>query len=417
MAEVVMPRLSDTMERGTIAKWLKKEGDRVTKGEPLVEIETDKANMVLDAYDEGVLERIAVREGQTVPIGEPIAYISSERTVGSAPAAAQVAPAGAKPPAVTPAPNAGQPTRPAEPEAEEEERLKVSPIARRIAQEHGIDLSLVKGSGPGGRIVKEDVEEVLRRQQGAPAGQPGRPAAPSPAAPQATGAGLESRLAPLSRMQHTIAQRMVESKSKAPHFYVTNEVNMDNAHRFLQELNRALGGKDKVGVNDLFIKAAGLALRKFPEVNASFRDDQIEYYERCNVGIAVAVPQGLVVPVLRDADRKTLAEIAVEVGELIAKTRSNRLAPAEREAGTFTVSNMGMFDVEQFAAIITPPQSAILAVGSIKQVPAVVDGEVRVVSQVKSTLSADHRVFYGATAAQFLQEMKRLLDNPLLLLL
>lgn len=427
MAEVAMPRLSDTMEQGTVAKWLKLEGEPVAKGEPLVEIETDKANMVLDSYESGILESIVVHEGQTVPIGQPIAYIATERAVGK-PAAPAAGAAPAAPPKAVPTPPtpAQPPVSPPPEEVEAPERIKASPIARRIAEEHGVDLSQVTGTGPGGRITKEDVESFLRQRTERPAAAPApavqpRPAPtapPAPAVPPGPAVpATESETVPMTRMQSTIARRMTESKTTAPHFYVTNSVTIDAALDLRRALNAALGEQGQIGINDLVVKAAALALRKFPDVNASYHDGQLEYHKRINIGIAVAVPHGLIVPVLRDADRKSLAEIAREGQDLIERTRSNRLAPAEWEGGTFTVSNLGMFDVDEFVAIITPPQSGILAVGSIQPRPMVVDEQIKIARRVKLTVSADHRVFYGAMAAEFLQEIKRLLENPLSLLL
>lgn len=412
--EVVMPRLSDTMQEGTVLKWLKKEGEEIKKGEPLAEIATDKANMELESYYSGVVEKIVVEEGRAVPVGEQIAII---RSPGEQPAATP-SPAEAAPPAAVAAPAPPAPAAEAAPDLPREgERIKASPLARRLAAEHGLDLSRLAGTGPGGRIVKEDVEEYLARARAAapaPEAAPPREERPAPAAPAVPTAAV-----PLTRMQETIVRRMVESKTTVPHFYVTIEVDMGEASRLRQAANDAAAafGAQEISYNDLVVKAAALSLRRFPEVNAFYRDGRIYMNKEINVGIAVALPDGLVVPVVHDADKKSLRQIASDAKEIIERARTGRLAPDDYVGGTFTVSNLGMYDVDEFAAIINPPQSGILAVGSVKPKPVVVDGEVRVAERMRATLSADHRVYYGATAAQFLKELKHLLENPLELVL
>jgi pyruvate dehydrogenase E2 component (dihydrolipoamide acetyltransferase) len=407
--EVVMPRLSDTMEEGTVLKWLHKEGEEVKKGEPLLEVATDKANMELEAYDSGTLEQITVGEGQTVPVGTQIALIRKPGEKGVAAAAPREAAPAAKPeaPAVAEAPAAA----PAPPAEEVGERIKASPLARRLAEEHGVDLSQIPGTGPGGRITKEDVDEHLAQRGPVPAAAPA-PTAPPPPAPPAG-----AREVPLTRMQDTIVRRMVESKTTVPHFYVTMEVDMGEAGRLRKAANEAAGGAQEISYNDIVVKAAALALRRFPEVNASYREGRILMNDVINVGIAVALAEGLVVPVIHDVDKKTLRQIASDAKEAIERARTGRLAPDDYVGGTFTVSNLGMFDVDEFSAIINPPQSGILAVGSVKPKPVVLDGEVKVADRMRVTLSADHRVYYGATAAQFLKEVKRLLESPLEILL
>ena len=408
--EVVMPRLSDTMEEGTVLKWLKKVGDEVKKGEPLIEVATDKANMEMESFEEGVLDKILVGEGETVPIGTPIAEL---RKPGEAPvaAAAPAAPKAAPSPAEAPqAPAAAAP--PATAPLEEGGRLKASPLARRLAEEHGLDLRQITGTGPGGRITREDVEELLaRRPEAAPAAAPAAPAAPvAPTAPPPAALG---QLVPLTRMQETIVRRMVESKQTVPHYYVTIEVDMGEAGRLRRAANAAAGGAFEISYNDLVIKATALTLRKFPLVNASYRDGRIQMNEEINIGVAVALPDGLVVPVIHNAVAKSLRQIASEAKEVFERARTGRLHPDDYIGGTFTVSNLGMYDVDEFAAIVNPPQSGILAVGAVKPTPVVLDGEIKVAERMRATLSADHRVYYGATAAQFLKELKRLLENPL----
>ena len=435
-AEVVMPRLSDSMEEGKVVRWLKKVGDPVQRGEPLAEIETDKAVMEMEAYETGTVDRILVQEGESAPVGEPIAYITP---AGEAAPAAAPPPPPPPPATAPPGPTAVAeglaemplPTQPAPPKPSgAEERIKASPIARRLAEEHGIDLSKVRGTGPEGRITREDVELYLRPTQPpvarpapseveaapkeAPARPPTAPPAPAPK-PPAPAAG---ELVPLSKMQATVAKRMAESKATVPHFYATTEVDMTEAAKLRQTLNETLAEQGiKLSFNDLVVKAAALALRRFPQVNSFYREGGIERHQAINVAIAVALEDGLVTPVIHAADRKSLVQIAADARGLEERARSGRLAAGDYEGATFTVSNMGMFEVDEFLAIINPPQSAILAIGSIQPKPVVSNGQIVVSQRMRASLSADHRVFYGVTAAQYLQEFKRLLQNPLSLLL
>lgn len=431
--DIVMPRLSDTMEEGRVLRWLKREGDTVKKGEAIAEIETDKANMELEAFDSGVVEKIVVGEGETAPVGQVIAYLRPMAAVPAGPPPAEaVAPekkeAPPPPPAAAPRPPEAPPPPVAKPP--EEERIKASPLARRIAQERGIDLSQVEGTGPEGRITREDVLGFIRKMEeaaeareraAAPALRPAPPPVAAPPAPEAkppSAAEIEgARLVELTRMQATIAKRMTHSKATIPHFYVTTEIDMSKAREFLNDANAAAGEEVRIGFNDLILKATALALARFPHVNASHVDGKTEFHDRINLGIAVALPDGLMVPVVHDCQKKSLREIAVEAAEIIDRVRSGRLTAADFEGGTFTVSNLGMFDVDHFAAIINPPESAILSVGSVKPIPSVVDGQVAIRDKMLVTLSCDHRVYYGATAAQFLQELKRVLENPLSLVL
>jgi pyruvate dehydrogenase E2 component (dihydrolipoamide acetyltransferase) len=400
--EIVMPRLSDTMEKGTIVRWLKQEGQEVKKGEPLAEIETDKATMPLESYASGVLLRILLPEGQSAPIGTPIAEIGAPGEARPSPAAAPTqAAAQVAAPAVAPAP----PSRPPE---EVPGRVLASPIARRLAEELSIDLSTVKGTGPGGRITREDVEAAAAARIAAP---PTGPIAPPPA-PAAPTAPLAR---PLTHMQETIARRMVQSKTTIPHFYVTAEVDMAEAARLRAQLNQAWPDAH-ISFSDLIVKATGLALRACPVVNASWRDDHIEFHERVNVGYAVAVENGLLVPVLHDVDRTDLRTLSKSLKDLVQRTREGRSVPGDFEGGTFTISNLGQYPVEDFLAIVNPPESGILAVGRIEKKPVVRDDSIVISERVHLSLSGDHRVFYGATAGEFLGELKRLLENPLSLL-
>ena len=468
MASVQMPRLSDSMETGKILRWLKKEGDQVQKGEPLVEIESDKANIEVEAYATGKLSKIVVPEGESAPIGAVIAEIGDGST--AAPADKAPAPQGqaeaAQPkegprPATTdaPKPQASKPEahvaqadkavaataqtaadaggeqyphggpddrtevgaaaqaalnvirRPGE--QEDGERQRVSPVARRLAEEHGVDLRRVQGSGPGGRITKEDVEAAAQQKTQAPAA-----AAPTREARQPTARPTgEVEVVELSKLQTTVAMRLAQSAFSAPHFYVTSEIAMDDAVRLRQMFNEAVDKSEAISLNDLVVKAVAMALTKFPEVNASWADGRIERKRDINIGIAVGLPDRLIVPVLRNADQKSLKDIAKESRQLIERARTNKASAQDYMGNTFSISNLGMYDVDQFTAIINPPDSGILAIGAIEDKPVVKDGQIVPGKRMRVTLSVDHRVFYGVTAAQFLQEVKRLLQSPMALVL
>jgi pyruvate dehydrogenase E2 component (dihydrolipoamide acetyltransferase) len=467
MADVQMPRLSDSMETGKILRWLKKEGEDVKKGEPLVEIESDKANIEVEAYASGKLSKIVVPEGESAPIGAVIAQIgdgasgSTQKSAapqGQAPAAEPrqgpkqataeaPQPQAAKPEAhVAPADRAVATTAQAAADAggeqyphggpddrtevgaaaqaalnvirrpseqEDGERQRVSPVARRLAEEHGVDLRRVKGTGPGGRITKEDVEAAAQQKgQPQPAATATRDARPAAARP--TG---EVEVVELTKLQSTVAMRLAQSMFSAPHFYVTSEITMDDAVRLRQMFNEAVDKSESISLNDLVVKAVALALTKFPEVNASWADGRIERKRDINIGIAVGLPDRLIVPVLRNADQKSLKEIATESKQLIERARTNKAAAQDYMGNTFSISNLGMYDVDQFTAIINPPDSGILAIGSIEDKAVVKDGQVVPGKRMRVTLSVDHRVFYGVTAAQFLQEVKRLLQSPMALVL
>lgn len=450
MSNVNMPRLSDTMEEGTISRWLKKAGDAVQKGDILAEIETDKANMELEAYDAGVLEEILVQEGETVPIGQAIAVIGSGSGASKASTAqktdgqsqqkaqpAQPAQSAQQTQQATPQVTGTAEEQPAA-ESGENGRIKVSPVARRMAAEHGIDLQKVQGKGPYGRIERADIEDFLEQQQATPTKTPsGTPETPATAATPTTVSPIGSTAAPqqtpvaasqagtsgdvevstLSRVQSLIARRLTESKQSIPHFYVSSEIDMTDVLAMRMALNAGAGeGGVKVSVNDLVVKACALALEKFPEVNSSIKGDQLTKYKRIHVGIAVDVPSGLVVPVIHDANIKGVRTIARESKALIEKARANKLSAADLEGGTFSVSNLGMMDVTDFVAVINPPQAAILAVASTRQQFVPVNGQPVVRDLMPVTMSADHRILYGATVARFLQEVKQLLLNPYSLL-
>lgn len=437
MAEVIrMPRMSDTMEEGNIIGWLKEEGDEVESGDTLAEVETDKATMELDSYFDGVLLHIAVKEGP-VPIDGVIAVIGEEGEDWKA--------------AIESAGDAGGNGQSAEEEAPQKEepkeekqtaevssdsgsddsgkRVKASPLARSMARESGIDLSAVSGSGDGGRIVKKDIEAYLddKKSAPAPAPAPAAPAQEKPAAPAAakeeapavvpfsfSGGGDNYEDKPISQMRKVIARRLSESKFTAPHFYLTVEINMDKAIKIRKRLNEV--APTKISFNDFVVKAAAYSLRQHPGINASWLDDKIRYNKDVNVGVAVAIDEGLMVPVIRYADMKTMSQINTEVKELAVRAKNRKLQPEEMQGNTFTISNLGMFGIEEFTAIINPPDACILAVGGIIQKPIVKNGEIVPGNMMKVTLSCDHRVVDGATGAQFLNTFKDILEDPIRLM-
>jgi pyruvate dehydrogenase E2 component (dihydrolipoamide acetyltransferase) len=434
MSEVNMPKLSDTMEEGTVIEWKKKTGDPVKKGDVLAEVESDKASFELEADAEGVLS-IIVDAGKAMPVGAVIANIGKEGESPAPPKAeAEAAPkseakveAKAKPEeevAVAPAEGEvegpaeepreeGAPARPAAaaatPEGGDGARIKASPIAARLAAEMGVNLAQLKGSGPEGRIVKEDV--LAAAKQGGAAGQ----VAQRQRVPARTGPEVEHE--ELTRMQTIVARRMVESKTTVPHFYLSTEVRMDEAVRIQKQVRETVTGAEKLTISDLVMRASALALRRFPGVNASWGGDHIELKRRINIGFAVAQPKGLVVPVLRDVDAKDLVQISIESRQLIERARAGKPAPQDLEGGTFSISNLGMFGITDFAAVVNMPEAAILAVGAVTDRPVVESGMVVPGKTMMLTLSVDHRVLYGADGAQFLAEVKRLLENPVSLVL
>jgi pyruvate dehydrogenase E2 component (dihydrolipoamide acetyltransferase) len=427
--ELTMPRLSDTMEQGTIGRWLKREGESFHEGDVIAEIETDKATMDFQAYEDGTVLRILVGDGESAPLGAPIAIIGAEgeEVPDDAPAAASTNGDGASgPPAAE-----GEADEP-EPQAEDQAPvatateaapsngapadgggLRASPIARRMADAGGLDLRTLagKGTGPDGRIVKADVERALAA--GTKAG-PAGPAAPQ-AAPSAPGEGDEVR--ELTPMLKAVARRMAESKATVPHFYVSSEIDMTRALELRAELNAALADSgEKVSVNDLIVRASAQALLQHPQAHRSYVDGHHVYHAHANIGIAVALDDGLIVPVLRDADTKGVRQLAVEARDLVTRARDGKLRQSEIEGGTFTVSNMGMLDVAAFSAIINPPESTILAVSSTVERAVVRDGAVVPRRIMSVTLSCDHRACSGADGARLLQTVKRHLEAPTLLL-
>jgi pyruvate dehydrogenase E2 component (dihydrolipoamide acetyltransferase) len=420
--EILMPALSPTMTEGNLAKWLKKEGEAVKPGDVIAEIETDKATMEVEAVDEGKLGKILVPEGsQGVKVNQTIALLLEEgedaSALAKAPApAAKSSAAAAQPPSATAAPPstpAPAPTAKAA-AAPAGERIFASPLARRMAQQAGLDLSRVNGTGPHGRIVKADIDATLARGvPAAPAAKP-MPGAPAPAAP-AVG------LPPFTEQPHTtmrrvIARRLTEAKRDAPHFYLTLDCNIDRLLQLRQEVN-AKREKDKISVNDFVIKASALALRQVPAANASWTENAVRLYQAADVSVAVATPGGLITPIIRGADTKTLSVISAEMRDLAARARENKLKPEEFQGGTFSVSNLGMYGIREFAAVINPPQGAILAVGAGEQRPIVKDSALAVATMMTCTLSVDHRVVDGVIGAEFLAAFKKLIEDPLTMLI
>jgi pyruvate dehydrogenase E2 component (dihydrolipoamide acetyltransferase) len=436
MGDIVMPRLSDTMEEGTILRWLARDGESIKRGQELVEIETDKATMVYESDLQGILSTVA-QEGQTLPVGELIAHVGEPTASAGAEAPAPARPAGVDAPD-TPAPGAtaGAPVAPAagpDQRTGAGERVKASPLARRVASERGVDLGAVQGSGPGGRIVRADVQAAQPRGEegaGAREAQASQRStgeafgAPSIAPADVASAKGETTEVELSRTQHTIARRMAESKATIPHFELQLDVDMEDCVELRSELKRlAPAGEAIPTYNDMVVKACALALRAHPRANSSYRDGRLQLHARVNVGVAVATEsegvQGgaLIVPTVFDADRKALGEIAREARALAARVREGTITPPELSGGTFTVSNLGMYGVSSFTAIINPPQAAILSVGAVRQMPVARDGGISLRHTMAITLACDHRILYGADAARFLAHIRELLERPVALTL
>ena len=429
MEEIVMPRLSDSMEEGTVLRWMKGIGDSIEVGEELVEIETDKANMVYESDLAGTVVEILAQEGDTLPVGETIARVGYASEVvsggnGGAPREAPAEQAPTPPPTKAPAP-AATTSPPSAASGAGDGRVKASPIAKRIARDRGLDLQGLSGSGPGGRIVKADVERALAAGAAAPAQVPAAPPAPAPAATPAgptPGVGEKPETAKgavevveLTKLQQTVARRMAESKATAPHFYLQAEIDMTAAVDGRAKLKAsAKEGEPVPTFNDMVVKACALALGEFPRANGAYRDGKIELYSRINVGVAVAAQDALVVPTVFDADRKGLRQISTETRALAARVRDGSITPPELSGGTFTVSNLGMYGISNFHAVINTPQAGILAVGELKPKPVVSDsGEIVARQLMGVTLACDHRILYGADGAQFLARVRELLTSPL----
>lgn len=400
--KVLMPRLSDTMEEGKIIRWEKKEGNKVKKGDILAEVETDKANLEMEAYSSGILREIIVKEGESAPVGDLIAIIGEEKEdisgilkEGEAEPVEEekdkIKKEGMKE-------KEGVKPKAKKEERGEKERIFISPLAKKMAEEEGLDISAIEGSGTVGRIIKSDVLSYISEVK--------------EIKPEIKEKIEEYREGPLSTIRKTIAKRLIESKAPVPHFYVTTEIDMERAIYFRNSL-KTLKKETPVSFNDIMIKASAIALEKFPQINASYRTDKIIYYNVIHIGIAVALEDGLITPVIRNVEKKSLFNIAKESKGLVAKAKEKKLKPEEYTGATFTMSNMGMYDVENFSAIINPPEGAILAVGSIIKKPVVTEDKIEIRSRMKVTLSCDHRIIDGITAAQFLQELKLDLEKPI----
>ncbi|MDP6709480.1 MAG: pyruvate dehydrogenase complex dihydrolipoamide acetyltransferase [Alphaproteobacteria bacterium] len=430
---ITMPALSPTMTEGTLAKWLVKEGDAVNSGDIIAEIETDKATMEVEAADEGTLGRILVAEGsEGIPVNTPIALVLEEGEDASALGAGPATAAPPPPlPAESPAPAATAPEAPATsapapaaaakappaPTTADGGRIKASPLARRMAAQAGLDLAALSGSGPGGRIVKADIEAALAGGAPAAAPAPAAAAAPAPAPVAATGLEPAYELEPLSQMRKIIAQRLTQAKQTVPHFYLTVDCEIDALLALRRQLNDKADGAYKLSVNDLVIKAAAVALRRVPAANASFSEEGIRYYKSADISVAVATERGLITPIVRGAETKGLETISNEMKQLIEKAQAGKLAPEEYQGGTFSISNLGMYGIKQFEAVINPPQGCILAVGAGEKRPVVKDDAVAIASMMSVTLSVDHRVVDGAVGAEYLAAFKRLIEDPVAMLL
>ena len=410
-SKVIMPKLSPTMEEGQIARWLKKEGDKVSMGEPLAEIDTDKATMEMQALANGVLRKILVNEGESAPLGQLIAVIGEPNediaaVLSEAPAKAEKkepappkpAEETAPPPPPAPAPAPAPEPAPAATNGRQSGRIIASPLAARMAADSGLDLRSIQGSGPNGRIIKRDIEAALTK----------------PKAAVAVGAASGYRDEPATQIRQTIAKRLVTSIGPVPHFFLTVDIEMDRAAE-MRESIKALDPDLKISINDIIIKCAAVALLQHPQVNASFQEKFIRYYEHADIGVAVAIEDGLITPVIRGADQKSLSNIASEVRELAERARSKKLKPEEYTGATFSISNLGMFGIDEFTAVINPPEGAILAVGAMTPKPVVRGNDVVVKQMMRVTMSCDHRVIDGATGAKFLQTFKKMLENPLYL--
>ena len=429
MSEIQMPRLSDTMEEGVISTWVKAVGDKVASGDVLVEIETDKAVMEYEAYEDGYLVKQSVSEGDTVPIGAVIGIIGDSPdavpddsgSAGSEPAqesaddaeAEETAPAAEESaPAEAPAPSTGG--------GEDGPRPRTSPLARRLAREYGLDINSIQGSGPKGRIVRADIEAAAKdggAREAAPAAPAAKEERSAPAA-QAFDDGRGSEELKVSNVRKVIARRLSESKQTVPHFYLRRTIDAEALKGFRGQINEQLASTGaKISFNDLIVKACATALKLHPAVNSSWVDDKLLQHHRINVGVAVAVDAGLVVPVLHDTDKATLSEISTRTRGLAGKARDGKLKPQEMSGGTFSVSNLGMFGVDSFSAVINPPEAAILAVGAMRQEPVVVDGEVVVRNRISLELSVDHRAVDGAVGAAFLKDLAEILEEPMRIIL
>ncbi|MFN5369502.1 MAG: dihydrolipoamide acetyltransferase family protein [Roseiflexaceae bacterium] len=420
MADITMPKMGFDMTEGTIVRWIKKVGDHVNKGEAVAEIETDKVTIEIESFVSGTITEIVTPEGSRAPVGGVIARTdtagAATATPAAAPGAAPAAPTSA--PVASPAPVA--PVVSALSAGTTGGAVKASPIAKRMAREHGLDLATIAGSGPQGRVVRDDVNAVLAGRPASPSSAPSAPVAvAAPVVPALPTAATGSTVVPLSSMRRTITRRLTQSWQTAPHFYITMDVDMGAALALRKQINAPLAKEHQISINDMIVKACGVALAAYPNLNASFVEEGIQLNPAVNVSIAVALDTGLVAPVVTNADSRSLSGISREAKRLIALARDGKLGAENLQGGTFTVSNLGMYGVTEFDAIITPPQCAILAVGAVRRVPVFKgdSDEVIAANLCAITISADHRITDGAEAAKFVGEIRRLLENPLAMLI
>jgi pyruvate dehydrogenase E2 component (dihydrolipoamide acetyltransferase) len=403
--KILMPKLSDTMTEGVILKWLKKEGEKIKQGETIVEIESDKADMELEAYDSGVLRKIIVAEGGKTGIGFPIGIIAEADEDISV--LLSDAPKAAQPLLKTDTSKESSTTQPLTPSpapsAKTDGRVKASPLAKRLATENKIELRAISGSGPQGRIIKRDIEPLLNGK---------KTLTFKPATPIIPGGHRDVEL---SLIRKTIAKRMQESKQTVPHFYVTVEIDMESSIAFREQLNTAT--ESKISFTDILVKAAAVTLMKHPNINATYLNNAMRQFGEAHIAVAVALDEGLVTPVLRNCEQKSIPQLNAELRNLVERARNRKLKPEEYQGATFTISNLGMFGIEDFVAIVNPPEGAILAVGSILEKPVVKKGQIVIGHTMKVTLSSDHRIIDGAVAARFLQDLKALMENPIAMML
>ncbi len=440
MQEILMPKLSDMMEEGKILTWSKQVGDAIARGEAVAEVETEKVNIEITSFSAGTLRKILVQAGETAPVGAPIALVGSPTEPLDEPAApasdkntrattASAASANGSAAANGTAPVAGKVAAPVGAPAmtatvTETGRVKASPVAKRLAEEHHLDLRAIRGTGPEGRIIRDDVEAAIAALATAPTAttsqQTSLVASQSAVIPNPSFADEDVEVVPLSNMRRTIAQRLQQSMQTTPHFYVTMAMNADGLIGMRQQLNTALDAQHdalRISYNDLIVMAVARTLTRHPEINVSWGEDRLLKHRSVHIGVAVALESGLIVPVVRDANKRGAADLAREIRRLSDAAHSGKLRPDEFSGGTFTISNLGMLDVESFTAIINPPEAAILAVGALHQLPVVRDGQLAVGNEIKMTLSSDHRAIDGAQAAYFMRDLKHLIEAPLTMLL
>ena len=411
MAETInMPKLGFDMAEGVLVRWVKQDGENINKGDVLAEIETDKATVEVESPASGVVLQLIVDQGTSVPVNAPIAIVGEAGEKVDAPAAAPKPEAKAEEKtAAQTAPTPAATTQASTPAASGP--VKASPLARKVAKDNSVDLATVQGTGPGGRVVRKDVEAALSSSQPSAVSRPS-----TPITNYQLPTSVEDKVVPTTKLRQAIGRRLVESKQTIPHFYVTHEYKMEAVMDMRKQINAYLGDNEKVSVNDFIIKATALTLRQFPNLNATLKGNEIIQFGHVNVGVAVTVPGGLMTVVVKDADVKSMRQISGEIKAMAARAREGKVKPEDVDGSTFSTSNLGMYDVEEFIAIVNPPEAAILAIGSAKETPVVVNGEIKIGSRMKATISVDHRVSDGAEAAQFMQTLAEFLENPVRML-